>query len=159
MNDPHKSFPLYGSSQALSLTTGNYNRIYDVIFDVPQTLEMFRRRMRTVLDTLVLPPGSAAEFQPGRAKDFSVAGPNHSPMATLDRAKWGWPGVGGQNNLPPGTSVTAGVNELLQQFFHPRRQHFYGKHSVTNTALASRHIENAECWVSSCRNRRTATWP
>ena len=28
-NDNHKSFPLYGSSAALSLTGGNYNRVYD----------------------------------------------------------------------------------------------------------------------------------
>jgi hypothetical protein len=34
-----------------------------------------------------------------------------------------------------GSSVAAGVNDLFQQFFYPRRQHFYGKHSVTNTAL------------------------
>lgn len=135
VNDPHKSFPLYGSSQALSLTGGTYNRIYDVIFDVPQTLEMFRRRTRTVLDEQVLPPGSppnssAVEQKILAWRDLII------PDATLDRAKWGWPGVGGQNNLPPGTSATAGVNELLQQFFYPRRQHFYGKHSVTNTALA-----------------------
>jgi hypothetical protein len=134
VNDAHKSFPLYGSSQALSLTTGNFNRIYDVIFDVPQTLEMFRRRMRTVLDEQVLPPGSPLNTSPVERKilawrDLII------PEATLDRAKWGWPGVGGQNNLPPGTGVVAGVNDLLQQFFYPRRQHFYGKHSVTNNAL------------------------
>lgn len=135
VNDPHKSFPLYGSSQALSLTSGNYNRIYDVIFDVPQTLEMFRRRMRTVLDELILPPGSPANSSAVEQKILAWRD-RIVPDATLDRAKWGWPGVGGQNNLPPGTSVTAGVNDLLQQFFYPRRQHFYGKHSVTNTALA-----------------------
>lgn len=134
VNDPHKSFPLYGSSQALSLTTGNYNRIYDVIFDVPQTLEMFRRRMRTVLDAQVLPPGSPPNSSPVERKILAWRD-RIIPEATLDRAKWGWPGVGGQNNLPPGTGVVAGVNDLLQQFFYPRRQHFYGKHSVTNTAL------------------------
>ncbi len=133
-NDNHKSFPLYGSSQALSLTSGNYNRIYDVIFDIPQTLEMFRRRMRTVLDSLALPPGSPANTSPIEKKvlawrDLIV------PEAALDRAKWGWPGIGGQNNLPP-ASLADGVNDLLQKFFNLRRQHFYGKHSVTNTALS-----------------------
>src|SRR6185369_16173894 len=43
-NDNHKSFPLYGSAVALSLTSGNFNRIYDVIFQVPQAREMFLRR-------------------------------------------------------------------------------------------------------------------
>ena len=135
VNDQHKSFPLYGSSQALSLTTGNYNRIYDVIFDLPQTLEMFRRRMRTVLDEQVLPPGSPANSSPVEQKILAWRD-RIIPDAALDRAKWGWPGVGGQNNLPPGRSVTDAVNDLLQQFFYPRRQHLYGKHSVTNMALA-----------------------
>jgi len=45
-NDNHKSFPMYGSSQALSLTSGNWNRMYDVIFQVPETRQMFLRRMR-----------------------------------------------------------------------------------------------------------------
>jgi hypothetical protein len=56
------------------------------------------------------------------------------PDAGLDRAKWGSPGIGGQNNLPA-ASVTVGVNDLLNKFFNLRRQHLYGKHSVTNTAL------------------------
>ena len=132
-NDGHKSFPLYGSSQALSLTSGNYNRIYDVIFDVPETLEMFRRRMRTVLDNFVLPPGSAPGSSPVEQKILAWRD-RILVEGALDRAKWGWPGIGGQNNLPP-ASVTEGVDDLLQQFFYPRRNHFYGKHSVTNTAL------------------------
>jgi hypothetical protein len=132
-NDNHKSFPLYGSSQALSLTSGNYNRMYDVIFDVPETLEMFRRRMRTMLDTFVLSPGSPANSSPVEQKilawrDLIV------PDAALDRAKWGFPGIGGQNNLAP-ASVTTGVDDLLQKFFYLRRAHFYGKHSVTNATL------------------------
>jgi hypothetical protein len=133
-NDKHKSFPLYGSSQALSLTSGNYNRIYDVIFDVPQTLEMFRRRMRTVLDAFVRPPGSSANSSAVEQKVLAWRDLILSDGA-VDRAKWGWPGIGGQNNLPP-ASVSDGVNDLLEQFFYPRRDHFYGKHSVANTALA-----------------------
>jgi hypothetical protein len=133
-NDNHKSFPLYGSSQALSLTSGLFNRIYDVIFDVPQTREMYLRRVRTMLDTLVLPPGTPPGASPIEQK--IIAWRNLiTTEAALDRAKWNWPGIGGQNNLPPGSSVAAGVNDLLQQFFYPRRQHFYGRHSVTNTAL------------------------
>jgi hypothetical protein len=58
-----------------------------------------------------------------------------APDALIDRAKWGWPGLGGQNNMPPGTNIFFGVSDLLQQFFYPRRQHFNGKHSVSNTGL------------------------
>jgi len=134
-NDNHKSFPLYGSSQALSLTSGNYNRIYDVIFQVPQTREMFLRRMRTMLDKYVGPPGtppntSLIEQRIFPWRDLIVT------EAANDRAKWGWPAIGGQGNLYPGTNLFFGVSDLLQQFLYPRRDHFYVKHSVTNSALA-----------------------
>jgi hypothetical protein len=133
-NDNHKSHPLYGSAEALSLTSGNYNRIYDVIFRVPQTREMYLRRVRTMLDTFVRPPGTPTNASPIEQKILAWRD-RIAAEAALDRAKWGWPGIGGQNNLPPGSSAFAGVNDLLQQFFYLRRQHFYGKHSVTNTAL------------------------
>jgi hypothetical protein len=133
-NDNHKSFPMYGSDQALSLTSGLFNRIYDVIFDVPQTREMYLRRVRTMLDTFVLPPGTPAGTSPIEQK--IIAWRNLiATEAALDRAKWNWPGIGGQNNLPPGSNVVSGVNDLFQQFFFPRRQHYYGRHSVTNTVL------------------------
>jgi hypothetical protein len=153
INDNHKSFPLYGSSQALSLTTGAYNRIYDVIFDIPQTLEMFRRRMRTMLDTFVFPPGSPANSSPIEQKilawrDLIV------PEATLDRAKWGWPGIGGQNNLPP-ADVSTGVEDLLQRFSIRD-----GSTSTENTVLPIRHWQlarpNHSTRASLYRSRLTA---
>src|SRR5439155_10022503 len=133
-NDNHKSFPLYGSSAALSLTSGNFNRIYDVIFQVPQTREMFLRRMRTLLDTFALPPSSPLNTSAIEQKLIAWRDLIATEGAT-DRAKWSWPAIGGQNNLPPGTNVFFGVKDLLDQFFYLRRQHFYGKHSVANTAL------------------------
>jgi len=53
-----------------------------------------------------------------------------------DRAWWGWPPYGGQNNFPDNLHLTQGVQVLLSEFLQQRRQHFYGKHSVTNIALA-----------------------
>ncbi len=133
-NDDHKGFPLYGSSQALAVGSGNYNRIYDAIFTVPETREMFLRRMRTVLDIYVkpigTPPGATdLETRAIALRDLML------PDATLDRAKWSWPALGGQGNMPPGTNITFGVSDLIEKFFYVRRTHFYGKHSVTNTAL------------------------
>lgn len=134
-NDNIKSFPLYGSSQAIPASGGSsWNRLYDVIFTVPQTREMFLRRMRTVLDQYVLPPGSATTNSPIYQK---VVGwrDRIAVEAALDRAWWGWPGKGGQCNFDPGINLTDGVNSLLVDFLDNRRRHFYGKHCVTNTAL------------------------
>jgi hypothetical protein len=133
-NDNIKSFPLYGSSKALPNGSGDWNRMYDVIFTVPQTREMFLRRMRTVLDEYVKPPGTLAEqvpiYQKVMAWQSLIA-----PEAALDRAWWGWPDKSGQCNFDPGINLSNGVASLLNDFLELRRRHFYGKHCVTNTAL------------------------
>jgi len=134
-NDSIKSFPLYGSSQAIPASGGaNWNRLYDVIFSVPQSREMFLRRMRTVLDEYVKPPGAITTNTMAYQK--AIAWRNQIAVeAALDRAWWGWPGKGGQCNFDPGINLTNGVASLLTDFLDNRRRHFYGKHSVTNTTL------------------------
>jgi len=133
-NDTLKSFPLYGSSQAVWTPGGNWNRMYDAIFAVPQTREMFLRRLRTVLDTWIQPPGTPAT---NRLLEPMILGwrDELAGEANRDRAEWGWPGNGGQCNFDPGIDVTNGVSQLLTDFLEKRRQHLYGKHSITNTAL------------------------
>ncbi|HEY5910109.1 MAG TPA: lamin tail domain-containing protein [Verrucomicrobiae bacterium] len=133
-NDLHKSFPMYGSSKAIALSPTSWNRLYDVIFSVPSTREMFLRRLRTLLDTWVKPPGTATNLlvlEPlvWQWRDLIIE------EAQRDRAKWGWPAKGGQSNFDPGIDLTDGVNILIEQFLNKRREHFYGKHSITNTGL------------------------
>ena len=99
-----------------------------MIFSVPQTREMFLRRMRTVLDTYVKPPGTVTTNSPIEQK--VVAWRDQIAVeAALDRAWWGWPAKGGQCNFDPGIDLTNGVNGLLTDFLDNRRKHFYGKHS------------------------------
>jgi hypothetical protein len=134
-NDNLKSFPLYGSSQALPEGGGSWNRLYNAIFTEPKTREMFLRRLRTVMDEYLKPPGTATTNSP--LYQQVVAWQDRIPVeAALDRAWWGWPGFGGQCNFDPGINLTNGVNSLLTDFLNNRRRHLYGKHSVTNTALA-----------------------
>ncbi len=133
-NDNHKSFPMYGSSQALSATSGNWNRLYDVVFSVPRTRAMFLRRGRTLLDTWVKPPGTALNALPIEQRALSLSALISEEAAT-DRAKWGWPAKGGQSNFDPGIGLNSGVSILTNDFMARRRGHFYGKHSITNTAL------------------------
>lgn len=135
-NDTHKAHPLYGGANILARSGpgGAFNRVYDTFFKVPQLREMFLRRMRTLLDTYVGPIGtptnSTALEQMILAHRDLIA-----EEAIRDRAWWNWPGVGGQNNFAQGIDITNGVNQLLDQFIRTRRVHFYGKHSITNTAL------------------------
>jgi hypothetical protein len=135
-NDDLKSFPLYGSSQALPSSGGSqWNRMYDAIFSVPQAREMFLRRMRSVLDAWVKPPGTLSANLPIEQK--AIAWRNLiASEAVRDRAWWGWPSKSGQCNFDPGIGITNGVDDLINAFMATRRNHFYGKHSITNTALA-----------------------
>jgi len=89
-NDDLKSFPMYGSSQAVPSTGGGWNGMYDLIFQVPQTREMFLRSTRTMLDTYVKPPGTPVGTAPVdqtiiQWRDLIAAD------SLLDRAWWGWP--------------------------------------------------------------------
>jgi hypothetical protein len=134
-NDTHKSHPLYGGSTILARSSGNYNRVYDTFFQVPELRQMFLRRMRTLLDTFIKGIGTptnstALETMILTNRDYIAE------EAIRDRAWWGWPGVGGQNNFNPGINITNGVNDMLEQFVRARRNHFYGRHLVTNTALS-----------------------
>ena len=141
-NDNHKSFPLYGSSQALSLTGGNYNRIYDVIFDVPQTLEMFRRRMRTVLDALVLPPSSAANSSAVEQKVLAWRDLIISD-GVVDRAKWGWPESGDKTtSLRPASLPESTTCSIVFLSAPPTllRQTQRDKH-----CFAHRHVQDPKC--------------
>ena len=135
-NDTHKSHPLYGGSPILARSGpgGAYNRVYDLVFQVPELRQMYLRRLRTFLDTFVKPigtPANSTEFEQRvlAARDLIAE------EAIRDRAWWDWPGVGGQNNFATGINITNGVNDMLAQFFRARRAHFYGKHSITNTQL------------------------
>ena len=135
-NDIHKAFPLYGSSQALALSGpgGGFNRIYDSVFLTSETRQMFLRRMRTMLDTYALPPNTPVGESPMEKRILHLL---HlmGEEATRDRAFWGWPTKGGQCNFDPGITITNGVNAMLTNFVLARRDHFYGKHSITNGAL------------------------
>lgn len=135
-NDIHKAHPLYGSSQATALSgpgaPNNYNRVYDAFFLGAQTREMFLRRMRTLLDTYIGPPGTPPGTSPAEQRILQLRD-LIAEEANRDRAWWQWPGKGGQSNFDPGISFTNGVNAMLSDFVAARRHHFYNRHSVVNT--------------------------
>ncbi len=134
-NDNLRSFPLYGGS--FTIPEGDwhgYNRLYDAIYAVPQTREMVLRRMRTVLDTYIKSPGTPSASVPVE-QDIIEWRNLIAADAQLDRDWWRWPDKGGQSNFDWGIDLINGVNDLLNEFIGNRRNHFYVKHSVTNTAL------------------------
>ncbi|MBI1839289.1 MAG: lamin tail domain-containing protein, partial [Verrucomicrobia bacterium] len=135
-NDAHKSFPMYGSSQALPQTGpgGAFNRVYDAFFTIPQTREMYLRRVRTLLDTYVKDPSTPVAETPIGKKVFAWRD-LILDEANLDRKTWGWPPNTGQGNFDPGIQPIDGINDLLFKYVGGRRLHYQVKHSVNNTAL------------------------
>lgn len=132
-NDYYKSHPLYGGSQIQEAGSSRWNRIYDIIIAVPETRQMLLRRMRTLLDKFVQPPGTT--FSQGLIEQQIAVLTNLIwPEAFLDRQKWGWPPNSGPYGLGPNLWLTNGVNDLIGKFLGPRRQHLFGTHCVTNTA-------------------------
>ena len=142
-NDTHKGHPLYGSSQALALSGpgGGYNRIYDAIFQVPQTREMYLRRLRTLMDTYVKPPGTPSNELVLEPMILQWRD-DLAEEALRDRTFWSWPsGPSGQNSFPSppnpaALEFTNAVNGLLNEFIARRRAHFYVKHSITSATAA-----------------------
>ncbi|HXG46339.1 MAG TPA: lamin tail domain-containing protein [Methylomirabilota bacterium] len=133
-NDIHKAHPLYGGSATPALNSGNYNRVYDTVFLVPELRQMFLRRLRSVMDQWVQPPDThplALKFEK-KIRDWRDL---IAEEAATDRARWGWPAKGGQCNFDPGIELFPGVDAMINEFVVKRRIHFYGKHCITNTAL------------------------
>lgn len=143
-NDNTKSHPLYGGSDVLPTVGGaNWNRIYDVIIDVPETRQMLLRRERTLLEKYIQPPGTT--FEQGILEQH-IAYLTNLMWAEMfmDRATNGWPcgGVCGMYcwgntwaTASP-TNAEVGIPGIINKYINPRRTHWWVVHSITNTAKA-----------------------
>ncbi len=133
-NDSNKSHPLYGSGACIANTgNGTYNRLYDAVIRNPATRAMLLRRMRTLMDRYLGPPGTipANSLLEDRLDTMGALILSH---ANTDRAMWGLPPNDGAYGLGPGISPSQGLATLKSSFLTPRRTHFYVTHSVNNTA-------------------------
>ncbi len=129
-SDYSKSHPLYGNKSCAPIyySTTSYNRFYDAIISVPETRAMLLRRMRSIMDAQLQPPGTAAPLLE-QALDAHAA--RIAPEAALDRAQWGWPPIGGPYGLGNDSLATA-ISEIKSDFLTPRRAHLFNTHTSTN---------------------------
>ncbi len=132
-NDFLKSHPLYGGSQIQEAGSRAWNRIYDIIIAVPETRQMLLRRLRTIMDRFVQPPGTPAAGAVIEQHIFAMTNLFWAE-AHLDRQLWGWPPNSGMYGFGPNQWLTNGVNDLIEQFLGPRRLHFFVTHCITNTS-------------------------
>ncbi len=130
-NDTSKSHPFYGGSTILVSGGSGFNRVYDVIIQVPEARQMLLRRMRTLMDQFLQPP-STHPLLAVLNRRMSALTNLFWTEAFLDRQKWGWPPVGGPYGFGPNQWLTNGVSDMVSQFVIPRRSHLYVTHSISN---------------------------
>jgi hypothetical protein len=105
------SHPLYGSSEHQKVDR-QWNGLIDALFDNPVTREMYLRRLRTLMDNLLQPPGTpAAQLKYERRIDELV------DLADIE--------LGGANFYQE-------VNRIKTEYLAVRRQHLYINHSINN---------------------------
>ena len=100
------------------------NNLMDAIFKTAATREMFLRRLRTLMDAQLQPPGTPAGQLPYELRLDALYGQLRNDAA-LDLAKWG-AGFGQLQDL-----ATA-MNAIKTSFLAPRRVHLYQTHSIDN---------------------------
>jgi CotH kinase protein/Lamin Tail Domain len=124
-NNGAKSHPLVGTRTRNFV--GHVNNLFDAVYGIPVTKEIFLRRLRTLMDAQLQPPGTS----PGQRlyeQRLDELARYLQPDATLDLARW--QGAFGQPQ-----TLTSAIGLLKTNYLAQRRVHLYQTHSVDNTGL------------------------
>ena len=109
------------------LNAGAYNRLYSIVFDSPEICQMWVRRMRTLMDTLLQPPGTAGGLFETRLRQIAAsvdpdpANPSPWTDGDLDAARWGIDWQFSQNR------PREEVERVIAQYLGPRRTFLFDK--------------------------------
>ena len=111
------------------LLAGANNRLYSLVMESPEMRQMFVRRMRTLMDTLMQPPGTANGIFETRMRaiaasvDPDPANPSPWTDGDLDAARWGIDARFIQNR------PREEVERVITGYFAPRRTFLFNKGS------------------------------
>jgi hypothetical protein len=105
-----------------------WNRLIDAMYSQPDIVEMYARRLRTLMDEYLQAPGTPAEdlFLEGYT-DQMVA--DLAADVALDEATWGIPSWGSPLDF------AAAINQMKVYYFVPRRTHFYVTHLTSSGGI------------------------
>lgn len=163
--DRHKAHPLFGGMRVLCYFPdgrrsheGGENYAMEAIWQSTKFRRLYLRRLRTLMDEFLCPPGTSKEETPFW-RDYVVAVTNAThECAILDYAKWR---EHKSNPAGPGTFWTEtptfcwtgkithdqGVEDLWVNYIEPRRRHLYETHSIHNTAKGIGYAENLSAGI------------
>jgi CotH protein/lamin tail-like protein/Ig-like domain-containing protein len=109
------------------LRVGDNNSLVLAVFNTPEMFQMYLRRIRTLMDELIKPPGTPPEglhYEPRIDELAALIGPD----AALDAARWNshsW----GNGNIFCGTCAQPfpeAVAEMRDSYFPQRRNYLFG---------------------------------
>lgn len=124
-DDPH-SHPLFGDEQHPRLD-GNWNQLIENIYNVPELRAMYLRRLRSLMDQILQPPGTPYAQRFYETRIDSLIGQMQGDIA-LDGQKW-----------PPdwatSQSVQGALDSLKNDYLAVRRVHLYQTHGPGGTGL------------------------
>lgn len=161
--DDHKAHPFFGgrrvichySNGAVSYP-GSENWACEAIWQSPKFRRLYLRRLRTLMDIQLMPPGTAKDNTPFW-RDYVVAVTNATwECAKLDYARWRTPGAAGKGTFwtdsptycwPGALSHADGIEDLWTNYIEPRRRHLFVTHSVTNTSRAVGYAQNLNAGI------------
>ncbi len=107
-----------------SLLTGSGHTVINPVFATPATREMYFRRLRTLMDALLQPPGTPASNDFIRLRSLALRDAI-APDAALDLQKWGFWGTR--------ETIIQAVDRIHNEFLPGRRTFVFRNSSVTNS--------------------------
>ena len=119
---PGMSHPWWGAKGYPYLSLSN--RMIEAIIRTPETREMYNRRLRTLMDEFLQPPGTPVEDRYFESR-INELQPLMTELAAQDLAKWGTWGTR--------QSFAQALDILRNDYLAVRRQHLF----VTHTSLNS----------------------
>ncbi len=112
----------------------HWNRLIDALLNDAVVREMYLRRLRTVMDDLLKPPGTPYDrlFIENRIDELVAV---MAPDVGRDYAKWANPwSWGGEGGYPRNQSFLQAINILKNDYLAVRRTHLFVTHNVDRVA-------------------------
>jgi hypothetical protein len=112
----------------------HWNRLIDALLNNATVREMYLRRLRTVMDDFLQPPGTPYDelFIENRIDELITL---MASDVLLDYVKWANPWTwGGQAGYPRDQSFAYAINVLKTDYLAVRRRHLYITHNVDRVA-------------------------
>jgi hypothetical protein len=108
----------------------HWNHLIDALLEDATVREMYLRRLRTVMDEFLQPPGTpyAELFVENRIDELVEA---MAPDVAVDYSRWADPWTwGGQEGYPRDQSFEYAINVLKEDYLAVRRTHLFLTHNV-----------------------------